>query len=650
MLQENQSKYLVVTKENISQVLQQCSLSKILSLDTETTGLRLDREDRLFAIVICDGTNVFYFNFNTYPNNIPVLTREDCQGLNALFDSDITWFIHNAKFDMWALYREGYKPLRNVWCTQALARLEYNEHLKYSLDECVKRIGFFKSDAVEKFIQKHMLFEWEEIPGKKTRAKRKFFGRVPFSIMAPYAEADARIAYSLGIYQQTKLSELGSLDPQDNQNILKVAENEKEFTQTCFEMETRGVCIDEAYCKERIEVESARSREASERFKNITGMELIDSNKSIAKAFEPFGFGVAKTEKGNPSFTDAIIKHIKHPAAEALRDYRTAHKLCNSYYRNLLYWATGGVVHPNIRQSGAATGRISITDPALQTIPKKEEGDDEGSKVRRSFIPRPGFCFVEMDYKAMEFRMLVDYACEKELARNILNGMDPHQATADLVGVDRKTAKTISFGLLYGMGTVKLATDLGVELATAKAHKKKYFEALPLVRTFIDKVTHTARQRGFVRNWMGRRSHFPDPDFAYKAVNYVIQGGGADVVKLAMNRMRVFLQGYKSKMLLQIHDAVLFEIHFSEMNIITKLKDIMETAYPHRILPMAVSVEYSFHSWGDLLGGIPSEQEARDYLQGKSPQGFEGSSTGLGCKNPTGVHPGDPGYSGLHTG
>lgn len=636
---------------NLDDVLSTLSAKPRISLDTETTGTRFDRGDRLFSIVISDGEHEYYFNFGDYPG-VSALPRESTRHKLRTFLKDFqgTLYLHNAKYDLWALHMEEIPPPKNVHCTLAVARLQYNEHLKYSLGDCAERIGYQKSDAVEEYVKKHKLWEWEVIPGKKTRVKRKFFGRVPFELISTYAATDARITFHLGTHQESFFTELAK-----NPNILNpmlVLENEKKFTLTCFEIEKAGVLIDRGYCERTIEFELKGYAASSRQFEELTGVEFVDSYKSIERAFSKFGIRAPLTDKGNPSFTDGFIERLNHPAAKCIQAIRGASKKINSYYRNFLYWADqGGVLHPNIRQSGTATGRVSVVDPALQTIPKKEESADESVQVRKAFIPRKDFLFVEMDYKAMEFRMLVDYAGEKDLARKIMAGHDPHEATAKLVGVDRRTAKTISFGLLYGMGVQKLADSLGVSFPEAQSLKAKYFDALPKVRQFIYNVTKTAKQRGYIRNWLGRRSYFKDPNFAYKAVNYLIQGGGADIVKLAMNQIQDFLVqgGYKTRMVLQVHDAILFEVHESELFLLPDLKRIMEQAYPAKLLPMEVSLEYSYTSWGDLVGGTPVGKTG-DKTQGESAQGSGDSPEHLGNENTASVYTGNSRHTGVYSG
>lgn len=650
---------MIVTSKNLKEVVNLLLTKERLSLDTETTGLRFDQGGEIFSIIFADEAETYYFNFKDYGDGTFFFERGDgttaSRHLGRLLGSDILFFLHNAKFDMRALASFGFPVPKNVHCTQALARVEFNTHLKYSLDECAKRIGHAKSNEVEEFIKKHHLWKWEIIPGKAKRNKRKFFDRVPFEIISAYAQTDARVTYVLGLHQEKVFSDLNGAN--NKSSLTGVIENEKRFTQTCFTIERTGIRIDRDYCERTIRFEDERCGRLTGEFEKLTGLQFIDSEKQFVKVFTKVLEKLPRTEKGNISFDDAAIQLAAklEPAyariAELILEQRDAVKKANTYYRNFIYWADkDDVLHPNIMQSGTATGRVSVLDPALQTIPKKEESSDSSIQVRRSFIPRKDFFFFEMDYKAMEFRMLVDYAGERELAEEIKNGFDPHEATAKLVGVSRSVAKTISFGLLYGMGVAKLARSLGVDEDTARKYKYRYFRALPKVRALIYYIKEVAEKRGYIKNWLKRRSQFPDPKWAYKGINYLIQGGCADLVKVAMNKMHDFLKDHKSRMVLQIHDAVLFEIHESELFVIPALKKIMEEVYPAKYLPMGVSSEYSFTSWGDLKSGVPSEQEARDHFQGEGNCGSKEDPKHLGDEHPTGLHSGDTGSFSLRQG
>jgi DNA polymerase-1 len=244
--------------------------------------------------------------------------------------------------------------------------------------------------------------------------------------------------------------------------------------------------------------------------------------------------------------------------------------------------------------------------------------------IRRSFIPRLEYFFVMMDYDQFEYRMMVNYARETSLIEKIQSGIDVHTATAELMGVSRKEAKTINFMLLYGGGVQKLAEALNVPLTRAKFLKEKYFATLPKVQILISQIQNAVCSRGYLENWFGRRYTLPR-ELAYKGPNYLIQGGCADWVKIAICNIHRFLKPYKSRILLQIHDELLFEIHEEEKFIIPKLKYLMENVShipPHDKLRYTVGIEYSYASWQDKKVW----DEAGNNLQTKSGQEIKNDS------------------------
>jgi DNA polymerase-1 len=257
----------------------------------------------------------------------------------------------------------------------------------------------------------------------------------------------------------------------------------------------------------------------------------------------------------------------------------------------------------------------------MQNISKDEDAELP-FPIRRAFVPRPDYIFVMIDYNQMEFRLMLDYAGELELIEQIIDGHDPHQATAELVNIPRKPAKTLNFGLLYGMGIKKLALQIGVPVDEAARFKYKYFDALPKVQMFLRKTSKRAEKASLVRDWLGRAFHFPDPEFAYKAANAIIQGGCASVVKIAMVRLGKLLEGKKSRMLLQVHDELIFEVHKDELYLVEKLQEIMETVYPYRHIPLTCSVSHSLKSWGEPVEGFP-EDAKRNQVQNQSQRRSE---------------------------
>lgn len=579
------------------------------SLDCEATGLRVYHDAQLFSLILGTGDTNYYFNFKEYSDCTPeqVLPREWLAQFAPLFErKQIVWFLHNAKYDLGLLSKEGLEISGIIHCTEAIARVERNDHLTYSLDACLTRIGLRKSDTVEKYIKEHKLYTKEEIPGKDKTHVNKHFDQVPFSVIVPYGITDGGGTFTLGLHQISALQKISQSTPSNLPSIHRVLNNERSLTQTLFKMEQYGIKIDPEYCKQAASFEQARYEKSAAEFEELSGIAFTDSNKVLATAFKKMGEEYPLTEKGNPSFTDDVLSGFTTPLAVVVQEYRDARKKCHTYYRNFLWHMDKeGIIHANLRQGGTATGRMSCSDPNLQNL-SKEEDFSQPFLIRRAFIPRSGRFFFMIDYDQMEYRMMLDAAREKGLIRLILDeNLDVHEATARMIGSTRSKAKTINFGLLYGIGLTSLSLQLGVTVAEARELKRQYFSKLPGVREFIQTITSRTAQRQYVFNWLGRRSHFPEAKFCYKAANYWDQGGCADVVKVAMNRIGTLLEGTQTRMVMQIHDEILFEGVEAEKDLIWECKKIMETVYPYKQLPLTCSVSHSYESWADKVEGMP---------------------------------------------
>lgn len=626
---------IVETLEQLQAMSDRLSEEPYVSFDVETTGLRRWHNDRIFSIVFAVQNESWYINFQNYQTDkvkvwdfasvIPYLLPVLRGGLR---------FAHNSKFDLAFLLKEGIEVGSEIHDTEVMARLLYNQHQSYSLDNCCARdLDKRKDDRVMNYILEHNLWRWEKRPGKSTPDKLLFFNEVPFEIISEYAQTDAVLTYELGMYQINEILKIAKAQKESapgSPTLHDVYEQEKGLTKVCLDMEATGVLVDLKYCEEAIRYEEARitkyEAEFLEAVKPVQNLsffdrEFIDSGKELGPIFESLGFKPGLTEDGSPKVDDVFLESVDHPAARALQGHRDASKRCNTYFRSFLYYAdTNKVIHPDMRQGGTATGRFSYRDPNLQNVSKDSE-DSTPFPIRRAFVPRPGYFFVMIDFKAMEFCLMLDYANEKGLIEKIKAGHDPHQSTADLTGLTRSQAKTLNFGILYGMGIKRLGKSLRVSDREAKRFKASYFDALPSVEHLIFKVTKTVKDRGFLFNWKGRRFHFSDPKYAYKGINHLIQGGSADIVRQAMLRLHTVLPEFGARMLLQIHDEILFEFPLDcDDSDVFEVKRIMESVYEAKHLPLTCTVSSSLKSWGDAETGLIGK-EVRNKVQGALHRG-----------------------------
>lgn len=578
----------LVTRETVYDIIDHLSKEQYLVFDTETTGLSSFHGSKLFSLAVSDLMgNAYYFNFKSYRDldTKYVLTRAEVEGL---FHVEHSWIAHNAKFDLHMCDKAGWHLKGEIIDTVVMARL-FENHWQYrggySLDVCAKRwLSIEKDDAVKKWMDEHDAFFMGEGPDGR-QFKNYQFDQVPFDIISPYAMQDAIVTGEL-----YKFLDKGMYENQ-------VLKTEIALTPILYRMESRGIEIDTAYCREAYEYEQARMEAIAEelRIEFIWPEDnFVDSAKVLAPVLKELGCDLPPTEEGNLSISDKALSPYGHlELVKQVLNLRDATKRATTYFGNYLKLADDyDTIHTNLNQGGTGTGRLSCSNPNLQNIPSEDEGL---YPVRRAFRARPNTRIVSIDYRQMEFRLMLEYAQEMGLIKKIIEGMDPHDATAQETGLARKPAKTLNFGLLYGMGIAKLAETIGVTFEEAKKFKYLYFDRLPGVKYFIRQASDKMLARGYTMNLYGRRFYLEDPKWAYKAANCIIQGGCADIVKAAMVELAHYLADKHSVMLLQIHDEIIFEVHESEFWIIPELKRIMEIIYKHKYLPMECSVEWGMN-------------------------------------------------------
>jgi DNA polymerase-1 len=556
---------VIVTPETLEEAVSVLAGKPKLALDCETSGLR--EHDRPFSVIIADRDSSYYFDNRLLRDSSIYNVIKD------LIRRDTTVAMQNAKFDM--------RMVGHQWCsvahaqvedTEVLGRLVRNDHFTYGLDAQVKRnLGLEKSDEAMKYIAANKLFTMQTSPYKDKREKLLHFDQIPMEVISAYAIKDARLTYDL----HSKL-----IDQLDLKSV-PVWQNEKELTKVCYAMERRGITVNVDYTKQALEYESGLIREAKNQFHMATGQVYDNKKTTLVEIFKKAGETVPLTEKGNDQLTDDVLESFTSPAAKLVQKIRFHEKRISTYYSSFLELSdSNNVIHADMRQAGTTTGRFSYREPNLQNIPKEEDSTDQ-FVVRGCFKPRPGYAFVSMDYKQQEYRLMLAYAKHTELIRQVMGGADVHQATADLVGISRKHAKTLNFAILYGAGAEKIAWMLGITIQEAAALKKKYFDKLLEVEKLIFDITKIGGARGYVYNWLGRKLCISNRDFSYTLPNHLIQSGGADICKLAMVGCHDYLRNYDSSMVLQIHDAIVFEMKLDEMDhLIPRLKKIMIDVFP----------------------------------------------------------------------
>ena len=598
---------ITVTKDNLEKCLGLIRPGHF-AIDTETTGLRPFHGDAPFGLVYCDDRSSCYVEISS-------LWQESLVSLwDKLMASADLLFLANAKFDLHHLSRIGLIVPSSIRIhdVAVAGRLIDNSLQSYSLDALASRyLQQRKDDAVKAYIEEHGLWEWVEVPDKDRRDKRMFFDRVPRDILIPYALKDTELTYDLGMFQIEKIQKWDDNLPAIKPKMGVAYRTETEMTRICWEMESRGVRIDRALTNRCLEDEKRKFSEASSEFAKLAGFEFCASSNKIMSALEADGVATGdlpKTDKGNTKFDADTLAGVDSPIAKYVLCCKDAKQAINFYASFLWHSDPSDRLHTDYRQNGTVTWRFSSSNPNLQNLTKPEEGEDHGDRLtpRHCIVPESDeYCFVMMDYKQQEYRLMLEYAEEMGIIEQVKAGLDVHQAMADMTGLSRSQSKTLNFAILYGAGKQTIADRLGVSVSVASDIIADYYRKLPGVDSLIRRVRNKAKHFGHIITWDGRVLKFPLRDMSYRAPNHLIQGGSAAITRRAMQNCNMHLTNKKSFLSLTVHDELIFNLHRSELSLAEPLKQLMVQAYPYVHLPMDVDVSYSWKSLGDKIKGYP---------------------------------------------
>ncbi len=415
---------------------------------------------------------------------------------------------------------------------------------------------------------------FEDVAGKG--AKQISFSQVGIDEAGSYASEDADITLRLHRVLAPQLAAEPSLE--------KVyREIEMPLVPVLARIEANGVCIDSAELRRQSAELSARMLSAQQKATELAGRTFnLDSPKQLqAVLFDELGLpALVKTPKGQPSTNEEALEAIagQHELPRVILDYRSLAKLRSTYTDKLpeMVNPDTGRVHTSYHQSGAATGRLSSSDPNLQNIPIRT---DDGRRIRTAFIAPPGRKLMACDYSQIELRIMAHLSEDPGLVRAFEQGMDVHRATAaevfgraleDVTSNERRAAKAINFGLMYGMSAFGLAKNLDIDRGQAQDYVALYFSRYPAVRDFMERMRVQAREQGYVETLFGRRLYLNDIHARNQglragaeraAINAPMQGTAADIIKRAMVSVDTWLADHRERalMILQVHDELVFE-------------------------------------------------------------------------------------------
>ena len=524
---------------------------------------------------------------------------------------DTTFIFHNAMYDICWLRSAGIAVKGKIVDTMIAASLIDENRLSYQLNTLARHyVGMGKDESILNAAAKEYGID-----------PKKDLWRLPAMFVGQYAERDAESTLKLWKRLETELYQ---------EELWDIFNLETKLFPCLVDMRFKGVRVDLEKAENIKNSLIHKEKKILHKIKGLTGVDVeIMAARSIAKAFDNLNLPYDRTEKSKePSFTKNFLQNHPHELPKAIAEAREINKAHSTFIDSITKHAVNGRIHADINQirsdaGGTVTGRFSMSNPNLQQIPARHP--ELGPLIRSIFIPEENTKWGSFDYSQQEPRILVHYAKLQNL-----NGVDEivdaynagdadfHQVVADMAGIERKQAKTINLGLMYGMGKNKLMAELGLMKESAEKLIKQYHQKAPFVKQLMDNVSRKANDRGKIRTLLGRACHFdlwqpvqfgvfkPLPleqarkeydeplkrAFTYKALNKLIQGSAADMTKKSMVAL------YENGIIphIQIHDEVDISVESPEKA--EEIISIMESAVELKV-PNKVDYEQG-DNWGDI--------------------------------------------------
>ncbi len=618
--------YQVVSDEaQLAKLVESLRGAPFFALDLETTGTDPLKADLVGLSFSTEPGIAYYVPVGHLPpsaRGLSLLTAESPEeaeeeleqlprdevllALKPLLENErILKCAHNGKYDMLVLSRYGVEVRGMQFDTMVAA---------YLLESTQRSLGL--KDLAWSRLKVEMA-TYQSLAGKGKNAVT--LDQLPVRRVADYSCADADMTLRLKVDLQPELTSTG-LEP-------LFERVEMPLVPVLVDMERVGVAVDVDYLKELSRELYQRTRELETAISESVGHSFnLASTQQLASVL--FGeLKLSPTRKTKTGYsTDAdVLEELRgtHPVVELILEHRQLTKLKSTYVDALplLVNSRTNRLHTSFNQTATATGRLSSSDPNLQNIPIRTE---MGRRVRKAFVAeKESWTLLSADYSQIELRVLAHMTGDPALVEAFRRGEDIHAATAaqvygipiaDVTPTERRIAKTVNFGVLYGMSDYGLSRDTGLQRKEAAAFIESYFQRYRSVAGFFDKVKQDAVEKGYVNTLLGRRRYIPEIRTTHKglkqaaermAINMPIQGTAADIIKIAMINLhhRIREQGLKARMILQVHDELLFECPREEMELLAReVKRIMESAMAMQV-PLVVDLKIG-HNW-DEMGGYP---------------------------------------------
>ena len=521
-------------------------------------------------------------------------TREIIEEFRPFFESETVLKIgHNLKYDYKVLHKYGIQPSGKSFDTM-IAHYLLNPDMRHNMDVLSETYLNYKPISIETLI------------GKKGKNQLQF-GQVELEKQKEYAVEDADVTLQLKQFFAPQLPDVNA------QKLFK--ELEMPLMEVLAEMEIEGIRLDTEVLAVQSEKITAEILNIEKKIYDSCGVEFnLNSPKQLGEVlFDQLKIDskAKKTKTGQYATGEEVLVKLKdkHPVISDILDYRQLQKLKSTYVDALPKEVRPetGRIHTTFSQTVAATGRLASVNPNLQNIPIRSE---QGREIRKAFVARDeNHVLVSADYSQIELRIIAELSKDPIMLESFNRGEDIHKSTAarvfkvsldEVTREQRSQAKTVNFGIIYGVSAFGLSEQTGLSRSEAKQLIDAYYETYPVLKNYIENQIQIAREQGYVETILGRRRYLKDINSRNavvrghaerNAVNAPIQGSAADIIKIAMIRLQKDLkENYKTKMLLQVHDELVFDVPKSELETIKPIiKQTMENAIKMQV-PLVVEI------------------------------------------------------------
>ena len=569
--------HTIRTKNELSELIEDMKKAPYISFDTETTSLDYMNAELVGVSIALKPNEAFYIPINHNYEGVEKQLEEHfvLEALKPFLESDeIPKIGHNLKYDRHILQNLGIDLKGKLLDTMLFSYVNNSTITRHNLDAVSKRYLNINPTS------------YEDVAGKG--AKQIPFSEVSIEVASEYASEDADISLKLYehieplVQKETKLAKLYS-------------EIEGPLIYTLGDIERNGVLIDSEKLNEQSKELEAKILKLEQKVQKSAGEDFnLGSPKQLQEIlYEKLGLPVIKkTPKGQPSTAESVLQELSmdFPIVQDILSYRAISKLKSTYTDKLpkMVNSNTGRVHTSYHQAVTATGRLSSSDPNLQNIPIRSE---EGRRIREAFIAPDGYKILAADYSQIELRIMAHLSRDQGLMDAFAKGQDIHQATAaeifstnidEVTANQRRSAKAINFGLIYGMSAFGLSKQLQITRAEAQNYIEQYFDRYPQVKHYMDETKQSAKKMGYVETVFGRRLYLADIESSNyqrrqyaerSAINAPMQGTAADLIKMAMILLhqKIREESFEAKIIMQVHDELVIEVNENQSDELSEI-------------------------------------------------------------------------------